>query len=162
MLRRLGAIAALGLAATATPSQAQAAASAHCQLSVTPLAFGQYVPSRSAPADFTATLELICATAGSTAATVEATIGLIGPGGPAGRELGSGGHRLRYQLFIDPGRTMLWGDGSGGTRTQNISLIVGPAARMTKTFTIYGRILARQSDAAVGHYGDQITVVLNY
>jgi spore coat protein U-like protein len=131
-------------------------------LSTTPLAFGQYVPSRNVPSDFTATLHLTCVASGTTSAIVEGTIGLIGPGGPAGRHLADGRHRLRYQLFVDPARTILWGDGIGDTRTKPISGMVGPIDSMRQTFTIYGRILARQSDAAVGNYSDQITAVLNY
>jgi spore coat protein U-like protein len=131
-------------------------------LSTTPLVFGQYVPSRNVPSDFTATLQLTCAASGTTSATFEGTIGLIGAGEPAGRVLADGRHRLRYELFVDPARTILWGDGSGDTRTWPISGTVGPTAPMRQTFTIYGRILARQSDAAVGNYRDQITAVLNY
>jgi spore coat protein U-like protein len=131
-------------------------------LSTTPLVFGQYVPSRNVPSDFTATLNLTCVASGTTSATFQGTIGLIGSGEPGGRDLADGRHRLRYQLFVDPARTILWGDGSGDTRTLPTSGTVGPTAPMRQTFTIYGRILARQTDAAVGNYRDQITAVLNY
>jgi len=152
----------MGLLAIAAAAPAQAAGSASCMLSTTPLVFGQYVPSRNAPSDFTATLNLTCAASGATSATVEGTIGLIGAGGPGGRHLADGSHRLRYQLFIDPARTILWGDGSGNTRTKSISVVVGPTTPFRGAFIIYGRILARQSHTVVGNYTDQITAVVNY
>ena len=146
--------------AAATP--ADAAGSAVCALSTTSLVFGQYVPSRGGSSDFTATVYVSCTTSGTSSAIVEGTLGLIGPGTPAGRELVAGSHRLRYQLYLDPARTIPWGDGSGGTRTKAISVAVGSAASAREAHTIYGRIRARQSNVAVGHYTGQITAVLNY
>ncbi len=161
-LRRLGWRIALGLLAASAAATANAAGSARCTLSATPLIFGQYVPSRNLPSDFTATLQLTCVASGTATANVEGTIGLIGPGGSSIRHLADGGRRLRYQLFADPARTIPWGDGAGDTQTKSVSGTVGPAAPMRHTFTIYGRILARQSDAAVGNYSDRITAVLDY
>lgn len=146
--------------AAATP--ANAAGGAACTLSATSLVFGQYVPSRGGPSDFTATLHISCTASGTSSAIVEGTIGLIGPGTPAARELAAGSHRLRYQLYLDPARTIPWGDGSGGTRTKAISIAVGPAGTARETHTVYGRMRARQSPLTVGHYTGQITAVLNY
>ena len=160
--RRLAWRSALGLVAAGAAATAQAAGSSRCTLSATPLVFGQYVPSRNMPSDFTATLQLTCVASGTASANVEGTIGLIGPGGSSVRHLVDGGRRLRYQLFADPARTIPWGDGTGDTHRKSVSGTVGPNAPMRHSFTIYGRILARQSDAAVGNYSDRITAVLDY
>lgn len=112
------------------------------------------------PSDFTATLNLACAATGPGSASVEGTISLIGSGGA--RELSDGPHRLRYQLFADPARTVAWGDGSGDGRAKAVSGLVGPTTPLRASFTIYGRIFAGSPNAAVGNYADQITVVLNY
>lgn len=141
------------------PAPAIAAEGVSCTLSTTSLAFGRYVPSRNAPLDFTATLSLRCSALGQTPAPVEGTIALLGP---SARSLAGGQNRLRYQLFVDPARTIAWGDGSGNTSTKAISGLVGPATPMRATFTVYGRVLARQSNAQVGSYSDQITAVLSY
>ncbi|MDB5698831.1 MAG: spore coat protein, partial [Alphaproteobacteria bacterium] len=137
-----------------------AAGSASCAISSTSLAFGQYVPSHSKPSDFTATLTLVCTASAN--APVVGTIALLGMNGASGRALSDGSHRLRYQLFLDAGRTIMWGDGTGDSRTESISETVGRSATLRRNFTIYGRILARQSDVIVGNYVDGITAVLDY
>ena len=161
-LRPLGLLAAVVAWTMAAATPANAAAGAVCTLSTTSLVFGQYVPSRGGPSDFTATLQISCTASGANSAIVEGTIGLIGPGMPAARELVAGSRRLHYQLYLDPARTIPWGDGSGGTRTKAISVAVGPAGTARETHTVYGRIRARQSNLAVGNYTGQIIAVLNY
>lgn len=148
------------LAIAAAP--AAAASDAVCAMTTTPLAFGQYVPSRGEPADFTATLQLLCTAPGSSPAAVAGTISLVGGGGGSARELAGGEGRLRFQLFLDPARTIAWGDGGGGTRNRAITGTAGPGTPLRETITIYGRILARQSRAPVGQYVGLVTAVLNY
>lgn len=144
------------------PAPAHARGGLGCRISTTALAFGQYVPSRNGASDFTATVEVTCTASGTTSVPIVGSISLTGRGGNARRELSDGQHRLRYQLFLDPARTILWGDGSGGTRTKSITGVAGGATPFRETVVVYGRILARQSDAAVGNYTDQIIAVLNY
>jgi spore coat protein U-like protein len=145
---------ALALAAIAAPASAGGAS---CTIATTALNFGRYVPSRNAPADFTATLSLVCTAMGEEAASIEGSISLVGAA--RDRQLSDGPHRLRYQLFADPARTIPWADGAGA---KAVSGLVGPTTPLRATFTIYGRILARQRQVQVGHYRDQITAVLNY
>ena len=156
----------LGLFACITgaiyPAPARADGGAVCSVSSTPLMFGQYVPARDGSSDFTATVTVTCTGSGAGAATVEATIGLVGGAGSGGRELADGPHRLRYQLYLDPARTIPWGDGSGDTRIRSIALSVGPTGPTRQSYTIYGRIRGPQSQVMVGHYSDQATVIFNY
>src|ERR1700724_3520549 len=105
--RGLGALIALALALTLAAAPAQAGG-ASCALSATPLAFGQYVPYRSAPVDFTATITVTCTSAGGAPVPV---LGSISLSGPSDRELSDGPRHLRYQLFLDPSRTTVWADG---------------------------------------------------
>jgi spore coat protein U-like protein len=151
---------ALTVAAPA-PAPARAAGGASCGLSATPLAFGNYVPASSSPTDFTATITVTCSASGTTPVPISGTINLTGAGGPAGRHLTDGAHQLRYQLYRDPARSAPWGDG-GGVGAASISGVVGPTTSFRQALTVYGRILARQSDARVGNYTDHFTVVLNY
>ncbi len=141
------------LTAIAAPASAGGAS---CAISTTPLAFGRYVPSRNVPVDFTATLTLTCIATGEGSAAVDGTIGLVGSGA---RELNDGAHRLRYQLFVDPARTIPWGEGANA---RSVSGVVDPARPLRATFSVYGRLLARQPNAQVGTYAGQVTAVLNY
>jgi spore coat protein U-like protein len=153
---------ALVVLAALAPAPARAGGGINCSLSATPLAFGKYVPSANSPSDFTATISLTCTTSGPAPAPIHGTIALAGGTGPSLRQLSDGVHRLRYQLYLDPTRSALWGDGNGDSGTASLSGVVGRAAPFQRVLTVYGRILARQSDASVGSYADQITAALNY
>ncbi len=144
------------------PTPARAAGGANCAILVTPLVFGRYVPFSNSASDFTATITLHCSSSGTAAVPINGTIALIGSGGRSGRKLTSGTHQLRYQLYRDPGRTALWGDGGGAGGAAPVSGVVNATVPFQQTLTIYGRILARQSGAFVGSYSDQITAILNY
>jgi spore coat protein U-like protein len=141
---------------------AHAGGGAGCSLSATPLAFGKYVPSSGSPSDFTATITVTCTASGATPVPIHGTISLLSASGASGRQLTGGGRRLRYQLYLDPARAVAWESGSGGDGTVSVSGVVGPTTPFRQTLTVYGRILARQSEARVGNYADQLTVVLNY
>jgi len=156
-----GSLMALTLFAALAPTTARASGGASCSLSATPLAFGKYVPSSTAPSDFTGAITVSCTATGTTPVPLHGTIALTGTGGPSGRLLANGAFRLRYQLYLDPARTVLW-DNAGGSGVLPISGVVGLTTPFRQAFTIYGRILARQADARVGNYVDQITVLLNY
>ena len=154
-LRVLG----LSLALAAGPGQASAAAI--CAVSSTSLTFGQYVPYEDMPTDSTATITVTCTSSNVVPVVINGSISLTGPGAPSDRELVDGANRLRYQLFLDPSRTMIWGDGSNGDARSVIGIasIAGP---FEATVTVYARIPARQPGTMVGNYTGQITVVLNY
>ena len=151
----------LGCLILLQPAPAQTGGILSCSISTTALVFGQYVPSRNGSSDLTATVQVTCTSSG-VPVPVEGSISLIGRGANGRRELTDGAHRLSYQLFLDPGRSIPWGDGSGESRTQSISGVAGDATPFRATVIVYGRILARQAEASVGSYSDQITAVLRY
>lgn len=161
-LRRPGAVMALTVLAALAAAPARAAGGASCAVSATPLAFGRYMPAWALPDDLNATITVTCTASGSTPVPIRGTIALTVAAGPSGRRLNGGRSALRYELYLDPGRTVPWGNGTGGTGTILVSGVASPTAPFRQAFTVYGRILARQSGAHVGHYADQATVFLNY
>jgi spore coat protein U-like protein len=160
-LGRRGVLTAFAVLALSCATPAYAGGGANCTLSATPLSFGKYVPFSGSPADFTATVTVTCTASSATPVAINGTIGLSGAGGASGRQLSAGAARLRYQLYLDPARTVPWGD-AGSSDAMTFSNIVGPTAPFRQTFTVYGRILARQSNASVGNYNDHIAVMLYY
>lgn len=130
------------------------AAESACSVDPTPVAFGDYSPFSVAPTDTAGTLRVTCSTA-TVGYTVLLSAGSAGSYSP--RRLSGGGHTLSYNLYIDPLRTTVWGDGSGGT------------ANVTGAFalpggidhTVYGRLPAQQNVGA-GAYTDTITVTINF
>jgi spore coat protein U-like protein len=73
------------------------------------------------------------------------------------RTLRSGANVLRYNLYLDAARTIVWGDGSAGTSVD----VANPAPINLKTLPVYGRIPPGQ-DAAAGTYSDTIVVTFAF
>jgi spore coat protein U-like protein len=73
----------------------------------------------------------------------------------ATRVMKSGANTLNYDLFTNSARTVIWGDGSGGTSTMRIP------RNTTSTLSIYGGIPAGQ-DVATGVYTDSIIVTVTF
>lgn len=69
-----------------------------------------------------------------------------------------GGEALLYDLFIDPARTMIWGNGSKGTLAY-----VGACCAVGKYTTagIYARIPPGQ-DVSAGRYSDTLLVTFEF
>ena len=119
------------------------------------VAFGAYSPFDTAPLDSTGTITLNCTSPYSSTVLVELSAGLAT--GFAPRELQSGTHRMTYNLFLDAGRTSVWGDGTSGTSYSTQS----PADGVDLNLTVFGRIPARQN-AWVGAYADSVVVTVEF
>jgi spore coat protein U-like protein len=69
------------------------------------------------------------------------------------RMRGPGGKVLRYNIYIDPARRQVWGDGAAGTAR----LAGRNDGRRPTIIPVYGKV-ARGQPAASGHYSDQLLV----
>jgi spore coat protein U-like protein len=127
-------------------------------LGVSGVAFGSYDVSVTSPADSTGSINLQCnpATAGE---IVAVTLSAGNSGTFAVRQMLSGTSQLGYNLYLDPARATVWGDGTGGSSVLNVAL--SASGWTTITQPIYGRIPAGQ-DVASGTYLDTITVTMNW
>jgi spore coat protein U-like protein len=117
--------------------------------------FGGYEDGSPVGVITTMTVELDCKNLGGAPPIVTA-----GPSANTGdyqdRQLANRDSRLRYQVYINSARTIVWGDG-----TQNTQPVVATGTgTTTKFFTVYGGIFQGQS-GEVGNYSDtlQVTVV---
>lgn len=146
-------------------------AAATCWVSSTPLSFGSYDRMDILPNDSQATVTLSC--------QEDAFVGLgevvnytisLDTGASASfspRTMQNGPHNLNYNLYTDPTRLLIWGDGTGGTNTVQGSLavplciIIVGCAIVTAEPSVYGRIPTAQNVAA-GSYSDTITVTVSY
>jgi len=135
-----------------------------CSISSTSLNFGRYDGTNPAPADFTATLSVTCTPAGTaTSASVSFTIALVGgAGGPGQRHMNAARDAIRYELYTDPGRSIVFGDGAGGSAMLAGAGVATRTAPLRQSFTVYGRVLARQRSAPAGTYLDVVMVQLSY
>lgn len=141
---------AFALALLLAPEIARAA----CSVDPTSVAFGVYSPFNVASTDTAGTLRVSCDTV-TVGYTVLLSAGSAGSYSP--RRLSGGGYTLSYNLYADALRTVIWGDGSGGTTTVSGAFALPGAV----DHTVYGRVPARQNVGA-GSYSDAVTVTINF
>ncbi len=91
--------------------------------------------------------------------TVALNAGLHAGGSFSNRSMSNGVSLLGYQIYIDAARTIVWGDGSGGTVAVSGSCTPGLC---NNSYTTYGRIPGSQTTTAPGSYSDVITVTVTY
>lgn len=132
-------------------------AEAACSVSATGVNFGAYDVFVATPYDSTGTVTVKC----DQAPPVDITIA-IGPSGTSGgfipRQMRSASSpdRLNYNLFVNAGRSTVWGDGAAGTSTVFLKNVKKNRPAVT---TIYGRVPPGQ-DVSVGSYSDTLTVTI--
>jgi spore coat protein U-like protein len=126
---------------------APCAQSAGCNVSTVGLNFGNYDVFSTLDDDITGTISVNCQDSTSYSISLSS-----GSGTYSARTLLSAGNLLNYNLYLDPTRLTIWGDGSATTGTVN-------GTGMTGSYTVYGRIPARQN-AVVGIYADIVTVTV--
>lgn len=125
-----------------------------CTIETTPVAFGGYDVFAPAPTDSTGTITYRCSR-GNLSITI--ALGTGGGGTFTPRRMVRGGEGLAYNFYLDASRTVIWGDGSGGT-----SVHQNPATPAAPTgVTIFGRIPAQQ-DVSAGSYADMVTATINF
>ena len=143
-----------------------AAGTVSCSVSATGLSFGSYDVFAAGAITSTTTLSVTCTLTSGGATTVNYVVALA-PGSSGTfvqRQMKNGGNALGYNLYSDPARTTVWGDGTGSAPTvSGMPMTLKPPTPSTKTdnFTVYGNVPALQ-DAAVGAYSDNITITLTY
>lgn len=122
-----------------------------CTVSSALLAFGAINPLDKLERDSSADITVTCPSLTMYTVSLSAGSGTYNQ-----RTLRSGSNILNYNLYIDPQRTLIWGDGSGVTRTVQSS-----ADTMGTTHTVYGTVPA-QPRAVPGVYSDSIVVTVSY
>jgi spore coat protein U-like protein len=71
------------------------------------------------------------------------------------RVMDSGANKLNYNLYINAGRSLVWGDHSGSSQ------MMSAAGNRDTRLDIFGQIPALQ-DVAIGPYTDSIIATVNF
>ena len=122
-----------------------------CTVTASGVDFGTYDPFAAADVKVTGTINIECSS--KTNMTVSLSTGQSGS--YSSRTLMNGTNQLSYNLYRKSNHTKVWGDGSGGSKTEKYN------SRLVNA-TIYGSVFAGQMTAAVGSYTDSITVTVDY
>ena len=131
-------------------------AGAACSLGGAAIAFGSYDFLNPLPFDTIGSLVFQC---NQKDHNVMITLSKGNGSSYAARYMVSGSQQLSYNLYRDTTRTIVWGDGSGGSQAY---IINNPQPNNRDiTLPIFGRIPPSQN-VKVGAYSDTITVTLTY
>jgi spore coat protein U-like protein len=128
---------------------------AQCSISTTPVTFGAYNVFVTAPLDSVGSVIYNC-NGGAQVIGITISAGQGGTFGP--RKLFRAAEWLGYNLFRDPSRTVVWGNGTGGTSYYWSSSIPN---RTDVSVPVYGRINPGQ-DVRAGTYADNVSVTINF
>ena len=118
-----------------------------CTVSGTTLNFGNTIDPLAAasPLDATSTLSVTCSN------TTPYTVAL-----------NAGSRSLPYQLYLDTGRSSVWGDGTASSATvPGTGTGTGTGTGSEQTLSIYGR-LPSLANVAPGAHTDTVTVTIPY
>lgn len=161
-LRRI-LLTAIAIPASSLPLPARAAATFQvsativnsCTVTGTTLNFGAAIDplATSTPVDATSTLSVTCTN--TTPYSISLNAGSNGSGFSS-RAMKSGTHALAYQLYLDSGRSSVWGDGTSGSSTFS-----GTGTGSPQALSIYGRIPSL-ANVVPGSYADTVTVTISY
>lgn len=123
-------------------------------LTASNLSFGNYDPTSGSPDDGMTSISVRCTL--NDAYTITLNAGSTSGGSVAQRKMGSSlGQRLNYNLYKTSDRTTIWGDGV------TVAGVPGIGTGLLQSYTVYGRIPARQA-VAMGMFNDTITVAVTY
>jgi spore coat protein U-like protein len=135
---------AAGVVIVAAPAYA-----VNCTLGVQSVIFGSYDTLSAQSTDSAGSISVSCDSSDSFTIALSS-----GHGTMLARQMQSGAYSMTYNLYTDSLRSIIWGDGTGGTTLVSTS---GTNA----TYPVYGRIPAAQNLPA-GSYNDSIAVTLTF
>jgi len=117
---------------------------------VSDINFGSF-PLLNVARDSTGTFDVMC-TSG-----VPYSISLNGGGGGSigARRMISGGSEIGYQLYSDPGRSVVWGE------TLSVDRVAGTGNGAAQPHTIYARVPI-QTTPPIGIYNDTVMISVDY
>lgn len=134
----------------------------YCSVTATDVAFGAYDGLAQLQVDSTGDVEVSCGT-DTIGDVMSYEIELSGSNkGTKPREMKeSGNNILEYNLYTDPSRTLIWGDGKGSTVMVTDSYTFTVLCCVTRNYTIYGRLFSGQN-VEPGSFSDSITVKVDF
>src|SRR6218665_3102810 len=138
--------------------QVTATISSACTVSGGALNFGAAIDplATATPLDASSTLTVTCTNTTPYAVALNAGQNAGGASNFTTRTMKSGSNTLGSQLYLDTGRSTVWGDGTASSSTK-----AGTGTGSAQSLTIYGRIPSL-SGVVPGSYTDTVTVTISY
>ncbi len=133
-----------------------------CSIGGVSINFGNYNIFSPSPTDSIGIINLNC----ENVPWVDLKLGVSSTSGtfnPRRMKRSGGSDVLEYNIFTDPARTVIFGDGTGGTQTIRVHKPPGTPAKepWSSQITIYARIPPGQ-DVPAGDYSDSLTITVDW
>ena len=129
---------------------------ANCRLVVPPLSFGTYDPldgNSVQPNDASTVISVTCTR--NTGAAISFDFGLNSISASDRAMNGSGGEVLRYQIYRDAARSLVWAGGADALQ------VVSRGVSSSEQLIVFGRIPPKQ-EVAPGAYSDLLTATVDF
>lgn len=141
---------------------------ANCQINAQVYNFGRAQMSQSAPpVHSNAAISVTCTRSAVSGLSVDVPFelkGVVVQDFPRQmRDIGATGTTLAYDMYIDPARTRLWGDGTAGTFPLQGNCVLDDRNRVcTIPFLLYGTVFGGQPSTPSGQFFGAIVSRLEY
>jgi spore coat protein U-like protein len=131
-----------------------------CSVNASSIGFGAYDSFSNTPRDSSGSISVNCTSEVVKANVTMSASSISGTFNP--RQMrGPGADRLDYNIFIDGSRTVIFGNGTGGSSLVDLKRPSGKPAPWNQNIRYYGRIFPGQ-DVSPGEYSDTLTVTVNW
>jgi spore coat protein U-like protein len=137
------------------------AAALGCSLQSPGLVFGAYNPLSPVPVDSASGITVTCTGIPGTSLVYTLRLGPGGSGSFSERRLRSASQWvLTYNLYTNAARTLVWGDGNGGSQVVSEALTLS-ASSASRVHPVHGRLFARQN-VPPGTYVDTLVLTVDF
>ncbi len=143
----------------------RADAAVSCTVTPSSVVFGNYDPTSTMPNLSSGNIAVSCGSLVLSVTPFTVALSSGTSGSMAARAMANGGSQLQYQLYTDSARSIVAGDGTGGSSTMSgtITNVAGAALGSgSTTMNVYGRIPAGQIMATPGNYVDTVLVTVSF
>ena len=132
-----------------------------CTMRATSIGFGNYDVFLNSPLDTSGTFILDCQAFVTKVNVTLAASSTSGTFNPRKMKRTGGSDLLSYNIYTDVSRTIIFGNGTGGTSEIILRKPHGKPDPWSQTVTVYGRIPPGE-DVSAGTYSDVLTLTVTF
>ncbi|MFT3726180.1 MAG: spore coat U domain-containing protein [Hyphomonadaceae bacterium] len=161
VLARMGWLLIFWLASAGPASASCVGVKCTCSVTGNTISFGSYAPTAPGDVKVAADISVTCKAFVLGVISYEIQLGPGIYGTLSDRKMSNGASLLSYNIYTNAARTIIWGDGAGGTGVVGDSYLLALNATRTETVSMYAKLGAGQNVSA-GSYSDTIVATVVY
>ena len=153
------------LAWSVTLLAGRADAAVSCTVTPSSVVFGNYDSSSTMPNLSSGNITVSCGSLVLSITPFTVALSSGTSGSMTARAMANGSSQLQYQLYTDSARSIVAGDGTGGSSTMSGTITNAAGVALgsgSTTMNVYGQIPAGQIMATPGNYVDTVLVTVSF